>query len=202
MMPKRAGVIAGLIVFCVNSSFAQSSAGAPAFAVASIKVNISRDTVKGIQAPPGGRFTATSLTLRELIGAAYDFPPPLQKSRISGGPTWMDADRFDIVAKAEDNPTLTQRLVMLRTLLADRFKLVAKTETRDLPVYALVVARSDRRLGPQLNKVPDVDCVALRAASRAFLHHRRQTRLSLVRAVSELRIEVLSRLAQPPWRIS
>jgi uncharacterized protein (TIGR03435 family) len=76
----------------------------------------------------------------------------------------MDADRFDIVAKVEGNPTLTRRLAMLRTLLADRFKLVAKRATSDLPVYALVM-RTDRKLGPQLRKVPDVDCVALRAAS-------------------------------------
>lgn len=77
----------------------------------------------------------------------------------------MDADRFDIVAKAEANSRLSQHLGMLRTLLAERFKLVATTATRDLPVYALVVARSDRRLGPQLHKVPDVDCTAMRAAS-------------------------------------
>ena len=140
------------------------SAGAPAFEVASIKVNKSRDALKGIQVPPGGRFTATNLTLRELIGAAYDIPPPLQKARMSGGPMWMDAERFDVVAKAQGEPNLFQRLGMLRTLLADRFKLVAKSETRDQPVYALVLARSDRRLGPQLRRVPDIDCAALRRA--------------------------------------
>lgn len=39
---------------------------------------------------------------------------------------------------------------MLRTLLAERFKLVARTEMREQPVYALVLARADGRLGPNL----------------------------------------------------
>ena len=159
--------LAACVVLNASTLPAQSPANA-AFEVASIKVNKSKDTVKGVQSNPGGQFSVTNLTLRELIGTAYEIPPPLRKTRMSGGPNWMDADRFDIVAKAEANSRLSQHLGMLRTLLADRFKLVATTATRDLPVYALVVARSDRQLGPQLQKVPDVDCAALRAASRGL----------------------------------
>jgi uncharacterized protein (TIGR03435 family) len=166
MMTSRATVLISSLVLGANTLSAQPPSGAPAFDVASIKPNKSRDALlnKGIRTEPG-RFTATNLTLRELIGTAYEIAPPLRKARMSGGPTWMDADRFDIVAKVEGNPTLTWRLAMLRTLLADRFKLVAKRATRDLPVYALVMARTDRKLGPQLRKVSDVDCAALRAAS-------------------------------------
>jgi uncharacterized protein (TIGR03435 family) len=172
MRSARGPVVVSLLIASVlntNSLRAQSpSAGTPAFVVTSIKANKSRDTFKGVQAQPGGRFTVTNMTLRELIGIAYEIPPPLRKARMSGGPAWMDADRFDIMAKANGNLTLSQHLVLLRTLLADRFKLVAKIATREMPVYALVVARSDRKLGPQLRKVPDVDCVALRAASRGL----------------------------------
>ena len=39
---------------------------------------------------------------------------------------------------------------LLRSLLADRFKLKTHTESRELPVYDLVLARSDGRLGPDL----------------------------------------------------
>jgi len=46
------------------------------------------------------------------------------------------------------------RPAMLRRLLADRFKLVTHTETREQPVYALVLARPDGRLGPQLKRSP------------------------------------------------
>jgi uncharacterized protein (TIGR03435 family) len=54
---------------------------------------------------------------------------------------------------------------MLKALLAERFKLVAHNESRELPVYDLVMARSDARPGPQLRK-SDVDCAALFAARR------------------------------------
>ena len=46
---------------------------------------------------------------------------------------------------------------MLRTLLAQRFRLVAHTEKRDQPVYALMTARTDGRLGPRL-KASTVNC--------------------------------------------
>jgi uncharacterized protein (TIGR03435 family) len=142
-----------------------SATGGLAFEVASIKPNRSQDPFRGIDTPPG-RLIVTNLTVREMIGAAYDIPPPLRRSRMTGGPGWIDVDRFDVVAKAEGTPSLAQRRAMFRTLLADRFKLVAKIGTRDMPVYHLVLARADRKLGPQLRKVPDVDCVALRAALR------------------------------------
>jgi uncharacterized protein (TIGR03435 family) len=44
---------------------------------------------------------------------------------------------------------------MLRRLLEDRFKLNARIKTRDLPVYALTVARSDGKLGNQLRQSGD-----------------------------------------------
>jgi uncharacterized protein (TIGR03435 family) len=46
---------------------------------------------------------------------------------------------------------------MVQRLLADRFAFAAHHEQRDLPVYALTLARSDGRLGPQLHH-SDVDC--------------------------------------------
>ena len=55
---------------------------------------------------------------------------------------------------------------MLQNLLIERFKLVARRDRRDMPIYALVVARSDRRLGPQM-KPSTADCAALLAAFKA-----------------------------------
>jgi uncharacterized protein (TIGR03435 family) len=57
---------------------------------------------------------------------------------------------------------------MMRALLADRFKLAVHGERREQPVYDLVLARSDGRLGPGLKRAEeDVDCVARAAAERA-----------------------------------
>ena len=56
--------------------------------------------------------------------------------------------------------------MMLRTLLADRFKLVMHKETKELPIFDLVLARQDGKLGPQLRPAA-VDCAARAAAARA-----------------------------------
>ena len=75
-----------------------------------------------------------------------------------GGPAWFASDRFDVAAKAEGDPPVSEIRMMLRALLEDRFQLRTHTETRDQPVYALVVARSDGKLGPGLRKA-QIDCV-------------------------------------------
>jgi uncharacterized protein (TIGR03435 family) len=48
---------------------------------------------------------------------------------------------------------------MMRVLLAERFALRVRSETCDVPTYELVLARADRRLGPQLTSA-SVDCAA------------------------------------------
>jgi len=122
-------------------------AATPTFEVASVKPNTSGDLGMGIQAAPGG-LRARNVTVRLLVRTAYR----IQESQLTGGPDWLDADRFDIVAKAESNMSGDQLSLMLRALLADRFKLIVHTERREHPVYALVVARSDGRLGPHLQR--------------------------------------------------
>src|SRR5262249_49894588 len=54
----------------------------------------------------------------------------------------------------------TRLQLMLRALLAERFKLAVHSETKEMPIYALVVARSDGRLGPELKR-SEIDCAAL-----------------------------------------
>jgi uncharacterized protein (TIGR03435 family) len=147
----------------------QPPAAGPAFEVASVKPNNSGDGRVMFANQPGGRFTATNVTLKLLIRNAYQ----LQDFQIVGGPNWINSDHFDIVAKAEEGtppetPSLdrtgpTRIQLMIRALLADRFQLVAHNENRELPIYALVLARSDGKLGPELRK-SEVDCAAMSAA--------------------------------------
>src|SRR5262249_55565872 len=65
---------------------------------------------------------------------------------IIGGPAWIDSDRFDIAAKAEDKANAEEVAEMIRSLLADRFQLKFHRETRELPVYALVVGKNGSKL--------------------------------------------------------
>jgi len=149
----------------------QAPAGAPAFEVASIKPNNSGDGRIMMQNQPG-RYVATNVTLRLLIRNAYQ----LQDFQITGGPSWLASDHFDINAKVPDEframappapgsgPGPLQ--LMIRALLVERFKLVVHNETKDSPIYALILARADGRLGPGLKK-SNVDCAAVFAAGRA-----------------------------------
>ena len=156
----------------------------PAFETASIKPSQLRN---GQASLAGGRLVMPYATLRELVTFAY----PRQdgrvrsESEIVGGPTWMNADHFELVAKAEgpglgidagntsaaaatsaELQGINRVRLMLRSLLADRFKLTAHNELREAAVYTLLMDRNDRKPGPQLKAI-QIDCVALRAAGNA-----------------------------------
>jgi uncharacterized protein (TIGR03435 family) len=125
----------------------------PGFEAASIKLNRSGDPGWRLDPQPGGRLTGTNVAGAALIRFAYDRPD----FQVFGGPDWLDSDRFDVVANAQGAASVEQKRLMLRKLLAERFQLTAHTETRQLPMYALVLARSDGRLGPRLRRAA-ADC--------------------------------------------
>jgi uncharacterized protein (TIGR03435 family) len=140
------------------------------FEVASIKPNNSGDNGMFFNYQ-GGRFSATNVTLRNLIRNSFG----VQDSQIVGGPTWMNSDRFNLLAKGEvgQSPAFpvahmggpSRLQLMMQALLSDRFKLVVHKENRELNVYALVVERSDGRLGAGLRH-SDVDCAWLAVEAR------------------------------------
>jgi uncharacterized protein (TIGR03435 family) len=128
---------------------AQSFADAigPPFATVSVLANTSGDSRSYPAAMKDGRFAVKNVTLRWLIGVAYDV---FGAWRIEGGPSWIDADRFDVEATAPGQPKSDQMRSMIRRLLADQFKVAVHAETREGPVYALVVTKNDGTLGPQI----------------------------------------------------
>lgn len=142
----------------------------PSFEVASVKKSspdARGSTTLGMR--PGGRFTATGMPLTGLITMAYG----IQRFQLIGGPAWINSDRFDINAVAEDVPvgpapsgTPNRMQLLLRSLLEDRFALVVHVETRELPVWHLVLARSDGRLGERLHPSA-VDCQTIIAERKA-----------------------------------
>jgi uncharacterized protein (TIGR03435 family) len=104
---------------------------------------------------PGGRLTATFVTLRALILRAYD----IKDYQLEGGPAWISTARFEIDAKAVGEPSAQEFNAMLKALLVERFALRTRTEVRQLPHYVLTLARSDGTLGPSL-KPTSAACLA------------------------------------------
>jgi uncharacterized protein (TIGR03435 family) len=162
---------ASLISLCATALIAQSPAPAasrPAFEVAAVRPNTSGTNQVSIGIQPGGRFTAVNVPLIVLIRIAHR----LQESQLVGAPDWVVNERYDISAKAEaefspampGGPAGLQQL-MLQSLLEDRFKLMTRRETREMPIFALVLARADGKLGPQI-KPSATDCQAMAAARR------------------------------------
>jgi uncharacterized protein (TIGR03435 family) len=139
-------------------AFAQQ-APQPAFEVASVKRNTSGgdwDTHSG--PPESAAFRANNMTLKMLIRIAYR----MKDSQISGGPGWIDSDRYDIAARPAENDLSADRSrLMLQRLLRERFRLALRREMRTIPVYALIA--SSRGLKPP--KSTHASCVAFPAGS-------------------------------------
>jgi uncharacterized protein (TIGR03435 family) len=133
----------------------QAQTGAsPAFDVAAIRQTLATRGRPRINSSPfDGNFTATYATVKLLIEYAYGLP----QTQVVGGPEWLNSSRFDIQAKTSaslsdqlhnlpSNQGKEEKQQMLRSLLVSRFKLTAHQETRELPIFALVVAKSGLKL--------------------------------------------------------
>jgi bla regulator protein BlaR1 len=139
---------------------AQAPAARQEFEVASVKPNKSGNSGGSFGGRPGGLVVVVNNTLRNIVRNVWN----LQEFQIVGGPDWINQDRWDIEARApQGQPTQQQMMLMMRSLLADRFKLAVHNETREIPVYALVLARPDGKFGPQFRR-SELDCGAIRAA--------------------------------------
>lgn len=154
-MRGRAVIIVLLLIRTVGSS-AQAPADEPAFEVASIKPRTDGPSEQAPESPD--RFNRSNSTLRDLMRDAYG----LTNDRIIGGPDWITSTRYAVAAKASFNPSPEQMQRLVRGLLADRFALKVHTERREMPVYLLMLAREDGRLGLRLTKTT-ADCAAIDA---------------------------------------
>jgi uncharacterized protein (TIGR03435 family) len=141
---------------CLTAAFDS----AQSFDVVSIKPSDPAVTGTRVGIAPGGVFQARNVTLRKLIQQAYD----VRDFQLSGGPAWANTESYDIEAKGngpavseadlikmteeQRNQFQQQMLAKLRTLLTDRFQLKVRRETKEMPVYALVIAKN----GPKIVK--------------------------------------------------
>lgn len=114
----------------------------PAYEAASIKTNNSASGNSSSNSSRG-QIRFTNVALKSLIERAYRVKP-FQVT----GPSWLEDVRFDIVAKYPEGTANDQHAPMLRTLLEDRFKLAVYRETKEMPGYAMGVAKSGFKLKP------------------------------------------------------
>jgi uncharacterized protein (TIGR03435 family) len=174
-----------------------AAAQLPAFEVASVKPNNS----VGSHSDSGfdnGRFTAENISLKTLLQYdAYGIPGP----QIIGGPDWINSERFDIEAKVDDTAaeqmktlsydqeTLLRRQ-MVQELLADRFKLAVHWETKELPVYALAVAKG----GPRLTASKDPNTGASTSSNNGRLTATDVTMEKLAQTLTQILARELGRV--------
>jgi uncharacterized protein (TIGR03435 family) len=161
-LTAAAFVVAPLAAHQVSPAMPPETGKPPAFEVASVKPNRTPGQPARFEVAPG-RYTWTAFTVRSLIDLSHQ-RNAFDRREMVGGPDWIDEDRFDVVVKAEEGAVLSDPdgfpggvFAMVRALLAERFGLVAHNEVRERPVYLLMLARADRRLGAGLKRV-DSDC--------------------------------------------
>jgi uncharacterized protein (TIGR03435 family) len=113
----------------------------------------------GMRTLPDGTFMMMNQPLGALISAAS--PVSVTPRDVVGMPDWMMRERYDVTVKPPAGLTPEQLRnvmpAMWRAMFADRMKLVAHVEQHEKDAYALVVARSDGRLGPALTPAT-LDC--------------------------------------------
>ncbi|MGB9030045.1 MAG: M56 family metallopeptidase [Acidobacteriaceae bacterium] len=141
----------------VSAALLQNSGSKPEFSfeVATVKPSSGQEPNRGTITSPG-RFRAENVSVKDVIMFAYDIR---SGSQISGYPDWVNSIEYDIEAKADETTTAAldklppdqrgrQVKLMVQALLADRFHLRVSYQTREIPVYALVIAKG----GPKLMK--------------------------------------------------
>jgi len=136
-----------IVAVAVSGALAQSTTAPKQFDVATIKPSAVDNGDFAVRALPGGTLSCTGVTLKMLIMEAYD----VKAFQISGGPSWVGTARWDLEAKVEGiqgRLPIAQERLMLRALLEDRFQLKVLSETKEMPVFALLLATGGSKLIP------------------------------------------------------
>ena len=145
-MKSLVPIVLGILVVGIPISSQVPVGAKPSFEVATVKRNTSPQGGSRLVDQPGGRFVATRVTLRTLLGFAYH-------GKFFGGPSWIESDLWDIEAKAEEGvvPPRTRMpdlsvppdtiALMVQSLLEDRFHLKLHSEIRQMPIYELTIAK-------------------------------------------------------------
>lgn len=127
---------------CVTGAVYGQSTTPQRFEVASVKPSLSESASSSGIETGHGRLHGYNVTLKRCIMGAYGVGP----HQICGGPGWLESERFEILAKAEQPVGDAELMVMLQDLLVERFKLALHRETKPMRAFVLEVAKN----GPKL----------------------------------------------------
>jgi uncharacterized protein (TIGR03435 family) len=87
----------------------------------------------------------------------------VQDYEVTGGPAWIDSERYDVEARTDHATDRDRMRLMLQSLLTARFGLSLHTESRPQSVYALVIAKDGPKTGPQFRQLTDEEAVSSRS---------------------------------------
>jgi uncharacterized protein (TIGR03435 family) len=149
-----------LAVLSVRGQSAPATSCPQDFEVATIKPHPAGDYSTMLGGPPG-KYQATNASAKVLVERAFELPA----DQVSGGPDWVESQRFDVNAKIADecwqeldklhNEEQQKAIdLMLQSLLRDRFKLTVSHHQKELMIYALVVAKGGPKLRPAGSPAP------------------------------------------------
>jgi uncharacterized protein (TIGR03435 family) len=124
------------VVLLSLPAFGQSAPARPTFEIADVRVS-DRQINVGVtgNAIRDGRYELHNATMVDLIRIAYG----VEAEKVMGGPSWLELDRYTVIAKAPSGTSLDNARLMLRPLLADRFTLAVHEDTRPLTAFAMTV---------------------------------------------------------------
>jgi uncharacterized protein (TIGR03435 family) len=143
-MPRWRGAMKNAILLALSAAVSGVAQERPKFEIADVHVST---TVHGTAQNVGGvlregRYSNRDATMLQLIEAAWGVP----EDTISGGPSWVSLDLFDVVAKVPNGTTPPTANLMLQDLLADRFGLVINQGSHPVPRYLLSVMKGGSKL--------------------------------------------------------
>lgn len=136
---KRACTCLSLLGLLSVAAFSQPAETTAKFELADVHAS-PHTTFPQVRGPfyTSGRYELRFANMLDLIRIAYGVDP----EKVSGGPSWLEIERFDVFAKVSENSNNESRKRMLQALLAERFNLVTHNDSRPMPAYVLTVKHS------------------------------------------------------------
>lgn len=118
------------------------TAAPPKFEIADVHLSASTNTNMRRYNPRDGWYEMRNAAMVDLIAAAYG----VDNDKVLGGPSWLEWDRFDVIARLPLDATIQTARPMLQTLLADRFQLMVHKDTSPVLSFALMVGKGKPKL--------------------------------------------------------